>query len=484
MAYIVGQPESGPRWDATRNHGRDALSIKRRVVHCLSILAVAAGSAAQNIPVDAAVVRSIPAEEYIHRRHQILARLSDGIVLLHARSTASDLTDHGFKQDASYFYFTGESNRFAAVLALDGPMEKSFLFVPDGVRSFGTELMTTGPMPGEPSSFDDIRPWRDLLPYLRERASDGVSKLYLDEARRAVMPGNPEGMLPMAGERNLWWRSVSESMPEASLVSAAVVIREMRWTKTDAEVAALREVARASASALLAGMRVVEPGVRQRVSEAAVVSGCIEAGAEGPSFWPWTMSGPNAHGSVLGSSFHDYRHLDRVMERGELVRMDIGCDLAHYEGDVGRTIPVSGTFSAEQAEAWGLLVAGYRAGLDAIRPGASRAELAEASRAAVQAAQASLRTDYAREASRVLLEGGDAMWHVHGVGLEAGEERMPKLTKGTVLAYEPGFSVGDDAYYLEDMILVTARGHEVLSSGLPYSAQEIEAAMASAPSNR
>ena len=122
----------------------------------------------------------------------------------------------------------------------------------------------------------------------------------------------------------------------------------------------LRDVAKASPSALLAGMR---------ASELAIVSGCIAAGAEGPSFWPWTMSGPNAHAGNLVRSFYDYHHLDRQMKAGELVRMDIGCDLGHYEGDVGRTVPVSGAFSTEQAEAWDLLISAYRAGLAVMKAG-------------------------------------------------------------------------------------------------------------------
>ena len=69
-------------------------------------------------------------------------------------------------------------------------------------------------------------------------------------------------------------------------------------------------------------------------------------------------------------------------------------------------------------------------------------------------------------------------WHLHGVGIESGEEALDTLAVGTVLAYEPMFSYGADAYYLEDMIVVTEGGYEVMSTGLPYTAEEIEALMA------
>ena len=69
------------------------------------------------------------------------------------------------------------------------------------------------------------------------------------------------------------------------------------------------------------------------------------------------------------------------------------------------------------------------------------------------------------------------VWHIHAVGLESGEDIPDVLRSGMVVAYEPGFSVGDDAYYLEDMILVTETGHRVLSTGLPYAADEIVESM-------
>ena len=80
-----------------------------------------------------------------------------------------------------------------------------------------------------------------------------------------------------------------------------------------------------------------------------------------------------------------------------------------------------------------------------------------------------------QEAVRAILEGGAGVWHLHGVGVESGEEARDTLEAGSVIAYEPGFEVRGDAYYLEDMILITPTGHEVLSTGLPYEASEIEA---------
>ena len=88
---------------------------------------------------------------------------------------------------------------------------------------------------------------------------------------------------------------------------------------------------------------------------------------------------------------------------------------------------------------------------------------------------AALATPLGRKAAEVLLaKEGLQFWGIHGVGLEAGEGSPEALTTGMVVAFEPIFSVEGQGFYLEDMVLVTKDGHEILTPGLPYSAEEIE----------
>ena len=205
----------------------------------------------------------------------------------------------------------------------------------------------------------------------------------------------------------------------------------------------------------------------------------IAAGAEGPSFWPWMMSGPNGHVGRLVRAFYDYNHLNRVMRAGEVVREDIGCTAGSYGADVGRTIPVSGFFDAGQRETWNMLIDAYRAGLAAMKAKVTIADVMAASRARIAELQPGLRTEQAQNAARSLLsDRGMGLWSIHGVGIDSGETPLDVLQAGSVIAFEPMFSAGADAFYLEDMILVTESGHEVLSAGLPYAAEEIEAVMA------
>jgi Xaa-Pro aminopeptidase len=239
----------------------------------------------------------------------------------------------------------------------------------------------------------------------------------------------------------------------------------------------LRRAATTSVAAFNAGLARFSPGQRQRHVEAAVVETCVRLG-NGPSFWPWVMSGSNAAFPTPWTSSLDHRNLDRVMLAGEVARFDVGCQVDHYMGDVGRTVPVSGTFTAGQREVIDLLVAAYRAGLVAIRDGTTVSDVIRASVAEVARRRPRLRTALGSEAASVITRpDGIPYWQVHGIGLEAAERPPDTLRAGMVVDYEPIVVVAGQGFYMEDMILVTKNGYEVLTKALPSTAAEIERAM-------
>jgi Xaa-Pro aminopeptidase len=285
--------------------------------------------------------------------------------------------------------------------------------------------------------------------------------------------------LPMAGSV-LRWQTWLKSLGAASVTSAVDVLRPLRDIKDAAELAILRRVGSTSGKAMMAGLQALAPGRWQHESELAVVNACHAAGARGVSFWPWTMSGPNADFATLWNSFVAYDHVDRQMKAGEVVRVDVGCQVDHYMGDVGRTAPVSGTFTPGQREAWDLFIAGYRAGLVRLRDGVGARAVYDEALAEIRRRSSSLTTAQGRHAAEILLgpKGTDA-WELHGVGLDDAEGLPETLQAGMTVAYELMFTVDGDGLYLEDMIAITNGGSEVLTPGLPYTAREIETAMAS-----
>ncbi len=438
------------------------------------LLAAAATLAAGRLP-----SAELAPSEFAARRAEAMRRMADGVLLLPSASLGqANLPLYGYLQDPNFFYLTNLGSAAGAVLALDGAAKETWLFVPEKLPGFPGFLTRPLVAPGAGSQkalgLDHVVSRKGLPAFLARRQETPGVILY------TVGGVEPHGFpLDIALDDPLaaWNHAIEELWPADRLKPADAILAEMREIKSPAEIEVLRRVGVASAKALRAGMSSVRAGRPQREAEAAVVSACIDAGAEGPSFWPWTMAGPTSAFPAPFESLADYRHLNRKMQSGEVVRVDVGCDVDHYRGDVGRTVPVSGRFDAGQRETWELLIGAYRAGLAKFRDGARREDVFAASVAEIRRRQPALATPLGQRAAEVLLApDGLKYWEAHGVGLEPAEGMPETLRAGMVLAFEPIFSVEGQGFYLEDMILVTRDGHEILTPGLPYSAGEIERA--------
>lgn len=460
------------------------MSVLNRTALLSALLALTTGACDRprdqepvQVPAAGLVAQPGP-DELSARRTRLAEALGEGVVLIRARHEEKEMEQPSWIQDPAFFYFTGLLHAPGAFLVIEASEGAATLYVPPPPRSFGMEVtaldLAADSTLGERTGITRIAPsagFKADVTALLLRTSGGP--IWLDGPRFPEPTGVPDDMTPVGGNRRLWETSVRAAFPGVDVRSAGPEITRLRWAKSASEIAQLRHNARLSAVALAAGMRAVGPGVTQRRAEAAVVAGCLEAGAVGPSFWPWMAAGENAHFPRLVRSFFDYSGLDRTMEPGELVRADIGCMAGGYGGDVGRTVPVSGAFSASQAALWDLLVVGYRAGISAMKPGVPLDSVRSASRRAI--AEAAVRDTALAPVAAVLNGQPGVDWHLHGVGIESGESPGGPLVEGAVIAYEPMFVLGPDAYYLEDMILVTPDGPEILTLGLPTTAGEIGA---------
>lgn len=413
------------------------------------------------------------------RRQRAAAAFHDGILLLHANSELNIVAD-GFRQDPLFYYFTGLENTIGAVLAVEGRSGESWLFLPSKppfMRSGLQPEIQPGAEGVKQSGIEHVVDWAELGTFFASRAGRAPQTLYYgaDPANGGDLP--PSLLSPKSPGAPSWLQVILHRWPAFTAKEASERLDALLAVQEPEEIAALRHAAKTTVTALMAGMRAIRPGTAQRNVEAVVENACWNAGARGVSFWPWAMAGENAVFPRPFFSTARYDHLNRQMQAGELVRLDVGCEWEHYTGDLGRTAPVSGHFDDAQRETWTIFVAAYQAGARMLRDGVTVNQVFDAWRTDLLLHRESAKSPLARHAIDSWSDRRNVpFWQIHTSNLIAAAPPDP-LRTGTTINFEPIASIDGQGFFLEDMYLITKDSAELLTPGVPYSAEDIEAAM-------
>lgn len=172
-------------------------------------------------------------------------------------------------------------------------------------------------------------------------------------------------------------------------------------------------------------------------------------------------------------SFFDYHALNQVMADGEIARVNLGAEYGMYKGDYGRTFPVGAHFTPNQREVLSLFSHAYLAGLQLIRPGEKLTDVVNASIADIKEHRSAVKSDLARAAADILVTAPP--WSMYAHGIDMVEDVPPVFAAGNVLCWAPEFPVRGQGFYMQDTVLVTATGHDLLNPPLPYDPEGLEA---------
>lgn len=424
------------------------------------------------------VAQAVDSAELRARLERAEDAFADGVVLLHATSALTSSGD-GFRQSPLFYYFTGLENTEGAILAIDGKSRQSLLFLPTK-PAFASIGMSPEAQPGQEAAqrlaINHVVDWSELSNFLAQQSAQSARVYYAPEDfTYAELP--QDFLHPKALDAPGWLQIILKRYPGLDPHEAAAKIDALLTVQSEEEVAALRLAGKASVIAWTAGLRTIRPIESQRNVEATVEKACWNAGAHGPSFWPWAMSGESG---VLPKPFLSlvrYDHLNQMMKPGDLVRLDVGCESSHYLGDFGRTVPVSGHFSEEQRETWTIFVAAYLASLAELRAGSSVTAVFDAWRRELVSHRAAARSSMAQRAIDLWSDQKNIpYWQVHNTNLLYTAPTEP-FRAGMTVNFEPIASIDGQGFYLEDMFLITKDAPQILTPGGPYSAEEIEAAM-------
>lgn len=401
--------------------------------------------------------------------------------------TRSADTEFPFRQDSDFHYLTGFDHPHAvAILRGDGGPAYT-LFVEPRDKTAET---WNGYRPGVDGAVTDygadeahpIEALHGKLPSLIERATRIFHVLGRDAGLDARLVEILEQMRI---------RSRLGLVPAEETVDPRGIIHEMRVIKEPAELEIMRRAAAISAEAHRDAARLAEEGRFEYELEAALLHQFRRQGAAGPAYGSIVGGGNNA--TVL-----HYIQNNEKLARGELVLIDAGCELEGYASDVTRTYPVGGAFEGAKRAVYEAVLESNLAGVAESKPGATLPAIHQAAtRRLVEGMlelgllSGSVDALIESEAYRRYYMHNTSHWlglDVHDVGTYAVEGKPRVLAPGMVFTVEPGLYINADddeapaefrgiGVRIEDDVVITDDGCEVLSASIPKHAADVEAWM-------
>jgi Xaa-Pro aminopeptidase len=424
---------------------------------------------------------------FAERRARFLAALPAGSLALLAAapvSIRSGDVEYRYRQDNDFYYLTGFPEPEALCL-LDAAGPEPFVMF---VRPRDAERETwTGRRFGIEGAREQFG--ADAA-HTVDRFDEVFPKLLDNRERLFVTLGRDERLNQRVLEHVRRSQATRErtGTPALGLLSPTDVLHDMRLHKRPEELERMRRAAAISAVAHREALALARPGVNEQEIEAAIDYAFRRLGGAGPAYPSIVASGANA--TIL-----HYIDNDRRLESGDLLLIDAGAEYDHYCADVTRTYPVGGRFGDDARRVYDVVLAAQQAAIDKVAPGVTFDDVHDAAlrvlvdglrtlgalsmSAAEVIEKAAYRPFYMHRTSHWL--GMD----VHDVGKYRLDDKPRVLAPGMVLTVEPGLyfspSVEDGAarfrgigVRIEDDVLVTEAGHEVLTAEIPKDAAELE----------
>lgn len=438
----------------------------------------------------ATIIETPSMTETRKRREHFMERIAGGVAIFPAAPTAirNNDVEHEYRQDTDFYYLTGfEEPGAVAVLAPDHPEHRFVMFVQPKDRE---REVWTGWRAGDEGAKRDyaannaftIEKLDEELPKLVEKAD----RIYY---RFGSDPTFDERLIGLM-RRFQRERQRNGTGPKA-VIDPAEILHEMRLIKTEDDLRLMRRAIDISCEGHMAAIRSLRPGVYEYEIEAVLRYVFRKNGSPRPGYSPIVASGANA--TVL-----HYTTNNRRIEDGDLLLIDAGTEFGYFTGDITRTYPASGTFTEDQAAIYQVVLDAHTEAIKAVKPGATFAEPHDAAVRVI--VEGLLRLGLLEGKSDKLIEEEKykkfymhktSHWlgmDVHDAGPYKVADEWRRLEPGMVMTVEPGIYIAEDlddvdpryrgiGVRIEDDVLVTQEGNEVLSARVPRTIEEIEGIM-------
>ncbi len=435
---------------------------------------------------------TITKSEYSRRRKTLMGMMEpNSIAILPSASQKSRSrdTEYPFRQDSDFYYLTGFDEPDAVLAILPG-------------REHGEYVLFCRERDPEKEIWDGYRAGPEGA--CKQYAADDAFPISdIDEILPGLIEGRERVYYAMGKDPSFdkhvmdWVNTIRAKVragatPPGEFLDLDHFLHDMRLYKSAAEKRLMEQAGEISAQAHIRAMQICKPGLYEYQLEAEIQHSCAQAGGRYAAYNSIVGGGNNA--CIL-----HYIENNQKLKDGDLVLIDAGCEYEKYASDITRTFPVNGVFSEEQKAIYSLVLNAQKAAMDAIKPGNHWNEPHDESVRVItqglldlgllEGDLDSLINDNAYKVFYMHRIGHWLGMDVHDVGdyKVGGEWRV--LEPGMVMTVEPGIYISNDCesvakkwrgigVRIEDDVIVTKEGYEVLTSTVPKEVDEIEALMA------
>ena len=430
-------------------------------------------------------------QDFIKRRKQLMQMMGeDTVAILPAapiRMRNRDV-EYYYRPDSDFYYLTGFPEPEAVVVIVPGREHGEYILF---CRENDPEMETwNGPRAGQDGAINDYK------------ADDSFPIDDIDD----ILPGlleNKErvfytmGTHPDFDQRLIGWVNRLRTKERAGVhtpsefVALDHILHDMRLFKSSNEIKAMRKAAQISAKAHCHAMQICKPNLKEYHLEAELLNHFMNGGARFPAYS--TIVGGGKNGCIL--HYVDNWH---ALQDGDLVLIDAGAEFDYYAADISRTFPVNGRYNKEQRVLYSIVLEAQLAAIEQVKPGnhwndphEAAVEVITRGLVDVGLLKGKVKTLIKDEAYKRFYMHRTGHWlgmDVHDVGDYKVDNEWRVLEQGMVLTVEPGLYIPvsedvDSCWHnigirIEDDVLVTKDGYDVLSDGVPKHPDEVEALMA------
>ena len=435
----------------------------------------------------------LPKEEFAARRAKVFEKIGEGVAVLQGATETSSYEK--FRQSNQFYYLTGVPTP-RAIVVLDGKAKSTTLFL---LPTNAAMERSEGPLLAPGAAAEQLTGIEQVLPraeFDRVAASFAGRTIYTPVRGETVLMGTPDRAnahtrareadpWDLQGSRESFFKTrLAEKAPGATFENLDDVLDQLRMVKSTREIALLRESSRIASLAMMEAMRSAEPGMYEYEIEAVGDYIFKSHNAQGPAYFGLTAAGKNA-------AWPHYHAAQTQMKAGDLVLFDYAPDYHYYTSDVTRMFPVSGKFTPDQLELYGIYVKLYNSIMTSVRPGATAEILKDIVKKMDDAmASHTFRNQKYKDAATRFVEGyrtrlasprpGATLGHMVGMEVHDVTKNFTVYEPGMVFTIEPALTIPEDRVYirLEDMLLITPTGYENMSAIAPTEPAAIEKLMA------